>query len=140
MNKRILILTGVFLKTVGGPPTILKALNKELIKKGYEITVLTFGKKNETKEYPYSVKVVCDKWPSFLKGLIYLIKGLILGLKSDIIYNQDLYTPGFTGLFIKKILSLLLVLEGIYIPCKIKISEKVNIIKSNDFISSFIFL
>jgi len=104
MNKRILILTGVFLKTVGGPPTILKALNKELIKKGYEITVLTFGKKIETKEYPYSVKVVCDKWPPFLKGLIYLIKGLILGLKSDIIYNQDLYTPGFTGLIIKKIL------------------------------------
>ena len=105
MNKRILILTGVFLKTVGGPPTILKALNKELIKKGYEITVLTFGKKIETKEYPYSVKVVCDKWPPFLKGLIYLIKGLILGLKSDIIYNQDLYTPGFTGLIIKKILK-----------------------------------
>ena len=105
MNKRILILTGVFLKTVGGPPTILKALNKELIKKGYKITVLTFGKKIETKEYPYSVKVVYDKWPSFLKSLIYLIKGLILGLKSDIIYNQDLYTPGFTGLIIKKILK-----------------------------------
>ena len=108
MNKRILILTGVFLKTVGGPPTILKALNKELIKKGYKITVLTFGKKIETKEYPYSVKAVCDKWPSFLKGLIYLIKGLILSLKSDIIYNQDLYTPGFTGLIIKKILRKLL--------------------------------
>ena len=105
MNKRILILTGVFLKTVGGPPTILKALNKELIKKGYEITVLTFGKKIETKEYPYSVKAVCDKWPSFIKSFLFLIKGLILSLKSDIIYNQDLYTPGFTGLIIKKILK-----------------------------------
>jgi len=105
MNKRILILTGVFLSDVGGPPTILKALNKELIKRGYEITVLTFGKKSETKEYSYPVKVVCDKWPSFLKSFIYLIKGLILGLKSDIIYNQDLYTPGFTGLIIKKILK-----------------------------------
>jgi len=105
MNKRILILTGVFLKTVGGPPTILKALNKELIKKGYKITVLTFGKKIETKEYPYSVKAVCDKWPSFIKSFLFLIKGLILSLKSDIIYNQDLYTPGFTGLIIKKILK-----------------------------------
>jgi len=102
-NKRILILTGVFLKDVGGPPTLLKALNKELIKNNYQVTVLTFGKKSEAKKYSYSVKVVCDKWPSFLKSFIYLIKGLILGLSSDIIYNQDLYTPGFTGLIIKKI-------------------------------------
>jgi len=104
-NKRILILTGVFLKTVGGPPTILKALNKELIDRGYQIKVLTFGNKSETKEYPYLVKTVSNKWPSFIKSFLFLIKGLILSLKSDIIYNQDLYTPGFTGLIIKKILK-----------------------------------
>ena len=104
-NKRILILTGVFLKGIGGPPTLLKALNLELIKRGYKITVLTFGKKDEARKYPYSVKVICDKWPSFLKSFFYLIKGLILGLKSDIVYNQDLYTPGFTGYLIKKILK-----------------------------------
>jgi len=102
---KILILTGVFLKDVGGPPTLLKALNKELIRHGYKVTVLTFGKRSATKEYSYSVKVVCDKWPSFFKSFIYLIKGLILGLKTDIIYNQDLYTSGFTGLIIKKILK-----------------------------------
>jgi len=105
MNKRILILTGVFLKTVGGPSTILKALNKELIKRGYKITVLTFGSKKEAKKYSYSVKTVSDKWPSFLKSFLYLIKGLILSLKSDIIYNQDLYTSGISALIIKKILK-----------------------------------
>jgi len=104
-NKRILILTGVFLKDVGGPPTLLKALNKELIEYGYKITVLTFGSRSEAKGYPYSIKTVSNNWPSFLKSFIYLIKGLILGLRSDIIYNQDLYTPGFTGLIIKKILK-----------------------------------
>ena len=104
-NNRILILTGVFLKDVGGPPTLLKALNKELIERGYQVKILTFGNKKETKKYSYPVKVVCDKWPSFLKSFIYLIKGLILGLRSDIIYNQDLYTPGFTGLIIKKVLK-----------------------------------
>jgi len=102
-NKRILILTGVFLKGVGGPPTLLKALNKELIDRGYQVKVLTFGSKSETKNYSYPVKTVSNKWPSFLKSFLYLIKGLILGLRTDIIYNQDLYTPGFTGLIIKKI-------------------------------------
>ena len=104
-NKRILILTGVFLKDVGGPPTLLKALNKELIEHGYKITVLTFGNKSEAKDYPYLIKTVSNNWPSFLKSFLYLIKGLVLGLKSDIIYNQDLYTSGFTGLIIKKILK-----------------------------------
>jgi len=104
-NKRILILTGVFLKDVGGPPTLLKALNKELINHGYEVTVLTFGKKSEAKKYSYSVKVVCNKWPSFIKFFLFITKGLLMGLSSDIIYNQDLYTPGFTGLIIKKILK-----------------------------------
>jgi glycosyltransferase involved in cell wall biosynthesis len=104
-NKKILILTGVFLREVGGPPTLLKELNKDLIKNGYEITVLTFGNKKEIKDYSYSVFAVSEKWPSFLKSFFYLIKGLILGFKADIIYNQDLYTPGFTGLIIKKILK-----------------------------------
>jgi len=104
-NKRILILTGVFLKDVGGPPTLLKALNKELINYGHQVRVLTFGSKSEAKDYPYSVKTVSNHWPSFLKSFLYLIKGLILGLRSDIIYNQDLYTSGFTGLIIKKILK-----------------------------------
>lgn len=104
-NKRILILTGVFLYGVGGPPTILKALNLELIKRGYKITVLTFGHKKESQNYPYPVKVVCPKWPGFIKSLIFLIKGLILGLKTDVVYNLDLYTPGYTGYLIKKILG-----------------------------------
>jgi len=103
-NRRILILTGVFLKGVGGPPTLLKVLNTELIGRGYQIKVLTFGKKSEAGKYPYPVEVVCDKWPSLIKSFLFLIKGLFMGLSSDIIYNQDLYTPGFTGLIIKKIL------------------------------------
>jgi len=104
-NNRILILTGVFLEGVGGPPTLLKELNKDLIERGYRVTVLTFGKKNEAKKYPYPVKVVSDKWPSFLKSFLYLIKGFWLALKSDIIYNQDLYTAGLTALLIKRFLG-----------------------------------
>ncbi|MBU2472447.1 hypothetical protein KKE74_00245, partial [Patescibacteria group bacterium] len=104
-NNRILILTGVFLEGVGGPPTLLKELNKDLIERSYRVTVLTFGKKNEAKKYPYPVKVVSDKWPSFLKSFLYLIKGFWLALKSDIIYNQDLYTAGLTALLIKRFLG-----------------------------------
>ena len=105
MDRRILILTGVFLEGVGGPPTLLKALNKDLIKRGYKMTVLTYGKRKQAKKYPYPVKVVSNKWPGFLKKFIYLKKGLWLALRSDIIYNQDLYTAGLTSLIIKRFLG-----------------------------------
>jgi len=102
---RILILTGVFLGGIGGPPTLLKALNKDLIKRGYKVSVLTYGQRKQAKEYSYPVKVVSNKWPGFLKKFIYLKKGLWLALRSDIIYNQDLYTAGLTALFIKRFLG-----------------------------------
>ena len=101
---KILILSGIFLKNVGGPPILLKALNQELIKHGYRVVVLTFGKRKEVQEYPYPVKIISDNWPSFLKSFLFLIKGLILGLKTDIVYSQDLYAPGLVGLIIKKLL------------------------------------
>jgi glycosyltransferase involved in cell wall biosynthesis len=102
--SRILILSGVFLADIAGPPILLKALIKELISQGYQVNVLTFGQKSEARKYPYSVKVVSGQWPFFLKSLIYLIKGMILACQADILYNQDLYTAGLTSLIIKKIL------------------------------------
>lgn len=101
--SRILILTGIFPPDIGGPAAFLDPLAKELTKNGYQVQVLTFGKKDKEK-YPYSVKRVSRLWSGLLKSFIYLKWGLWYGLKADILYNQDLYTAGFTGLIIKKLL------------------------------------
>jgi len=102
-DKRILILTGVFPPDIGGPATQLDALIKELIKNGYQVRVLTFGS-SDNVVYPYSVKRVSNHWPGFLKSFVYLKKGFWYALRADILYSQDLYTAGLTGLIIKKIL------------------------------------
>jgi glycosyltransferase involved in cell wall biosynthesis len=102
-KNKILILTGIFsTDLMGGPATQLDPLIREIIKKGYQVEVLAFGKKESIK-YPYSVKKVSHQWPYFLKLLVYLIKGLWLGFRADILYNQDLYTSGLASLIIKKI-------------------------------------
>jgi len=102
--KRILILTGIFTADmIGGPATQLDPLIKEIIKQGYQVQVLAFGKK-ERISYPYSVKKVSHQWPYFLKVLIYFIKALYFSLRADILYNQDLYSSGLVSLIIKKIL------------------------------------
>ncbi|MFH1671592.1 MAG: glycosyltransferase family 4 protein, partial [Candidatus Portnoybacteria bacterium] len=100
---RVLILSGVFPPDIGGPSAFLDPLARDLIKNGFKVRVLTFGKKE--KKYPYPVKRVSNNWPGFLKSFIYLKWGLWYGLKSDIIYNQDLYTAGITALIIKKVLG-----------------------------------
>ena len=102
-NSKILILSGVFPPDIGGPTAFLDPLAKELIKNGYFVRVLTFGK--EKKNYSYPVKRISNLWPGPLKSFIYLIWGLWYGLKTDLVYNQDLYTAGLTGLFIKKVLK-----------------------------------
>ena len=102
-DKRILILTGVFPPDIGGPATQLDALIKELIKNGYQVRVLTFGS-SDNVVYPYSVKRVSNHWPGFLKSFVYLKKGFWYALRADILYSQDLYTAGLTGLIIKIIL------------------------------------
>jgi glycosyltransferase involved in cell wall biosynthesis len=101
-DNRILILSGVFPPDIGGPTTFLDPLAKELIKNGYAVRVLTFGR-SEAK-YPYPVNKVSKAWPGPLRSFIFLKKGLWFGLWSDIIYNQDLYTAGLTALVIKKVL------------------------------------
>jgi len=109
-SKKILILTGIFPPDIGGPATQLDALARELIKNGYQVRVLTFRSKAPNnrsfapKSYPYPVEKVSAHWPYFLKGFIFLIKGLFFALRTDILYNQDLYTAGLSSLIIKKIL------------------------------------
>ena len=97
-NKKILILSGIFPPDIGGPATQLDALSRELVKNGYQVQILTFGQMDE-KKYPYSIKRVSNNWPSFVKGLIYLINGLFLGLRADILYNQDLFVMFCLELF-----------------------------------------
>jgi glycosyltransferase involved in cell wall biosynthesis len=101
--NRVLILTGVFPPDIGGPTAQLDALSRELVKNNYTVRVLTYGKSDE--QYPYPVKRISKKIPFPFKSLIYLITGLILAFRADIVYSWDLYTAGLTGLAIKKILG-----------------------------------
>jgi len=103
VKKRILILSGVFPPDIGGPTAFLDPLARELLKNGYFIRVLTFGEKDKSR-YLYPVKKISNLWPGIIRSFIYLKWGLWYGLKADLVYNQDLYTAGLTGLIIKKVL------------------------------------
>lgn len=101
MNK-ILILTGIFPPDIGGPIAQIVPLADELVKRGWQVGVLTYGAKDEVR-YSFEVRKVSKKNP--LKNLVYLLKGIFWASKFDVIYSWDLYSAGLTGLAIKKMLG-----------------------------------
>jgi len=103
-NKKILVLTGVFPPDIGGPATQLDALLKELIKNGFKPSVLTFGR-NDGIERLYPVKRISWKYPYPLRALLYLFYAFIFSFRTNILYSQDLYLPGFIAWLIKVLLG-----------------------------------
>ncbi|MFC1700724.1 glycosyltransferase family 4 protein [Patescibacteria group bacterium] len=101
-NNKILILTGIFPPDIGGPIAQIAPLTNELIKNGYEVNILTYGEE-DNDSYNFNIKKISNK--KLFKNLIYLLNGLSLAFRSDIIYSWDLYSAGLTGLAIKKLLG-----------------------------------
>jgi len=78
---RLLIATPLFPPDIGGPATYSKILYDELPKRGIAVDVLSFGEVRHLSK--------------LLSHLIYFIKVLRYGLRSDIIFAQDPVSVGF---------------------------------------------
>lgn len=98
---KLLILTGIFPPDIGGPATQLDYLIRDLRKDGFEISVLTFGDKNN--DYPYKVRKISKKIPSLFRKIFYIIAALKMSFQTRTVYAWDLYIAGFSGFLIKKI-------------------------------------
>lgn len=99
---RILIATGIYPPSIGGPATYSKLLFDELPKRGVNVSVLSF---DEVRTLP---KVV--------RHVVYFFKVLVRARGCDIVYLQDPVSVGFPGLLASKILGkkILLKIVGDY--------------------------
>jgi len=94
---RILIVTGIYPPAIGGSATYSALLNRELPKRGFGVSVLTYG--NPHLNPPPSKEgggvgggllyCVSNRWPKGLRHLIYFLKLLFLGRKYDLILAAD---------------------------------------------------
>jgi len=78
--KKILIATGIYPPDIGGPATYSKLLSDELPKRGFEVSVLSFG----------SVRHL----PKLVRHLVYFWRLYRLAPKFDLIYAQDPISVG----------------------------------------------
>lgn len=77
----ILIATGIFPPDIGGPATYSKLLLKELPKRNFNVSLLSFSHFR-------------DKYPKIISHFLYFLNILKLGRKVEIIYVQDPVSVG----------------------------------------------
>jgi len=107
---KVLILTGIFPPDIGGPATQLGYLIPDLMKRGFKISVLTFGNSERSSDLPrevgapaYPVKKISKKIPQPWRNILYILKALKMSFGFQAVYVWDLYTAGFSGFLIKKL-------------------------------------
>lgn len=109
---KILITTGIFPPDIGGPATQIDAFCRELIKRDFKVTILTFGSQTHLEaDYPYKVIKISHKIFQPLKNIIFGFKVFQLALKNDLIYAEDLYAAGFFSFLVSKILRKKMILR-----------------------------
>lgn len=111
---KILIATGLYPPDIGGPATYSKTLFEELPKHGIGVEIVSFG--------------LVRRLPRIIRHLVYFLKVLRLGRKSDIIFAQDPVSVGLPTVLAAKILGKKFILKivGDYAweQCDNKISDK----------------
>ncbi|MDD4477030.1 MAG: glycosyltransferase family 4 protein [Patescibacteria group bacterium] len=97
MNSlRILITTGIFPPSIGGPARIVEQLSSDLSLKNIKVSVLAFGEE-DGKIRSYNV-FKCESKINFALSV------WRLGKEADVIYTFDLYTAGFFSWLIGKVI------------------------------------
>lgn len=103
----ILIATGIFPPDIGGPATYSKILAEELLKRGHNITIVTYGDIAIFKKIPsskFQIRNVSRKIPKGLRHVVYFWNVLRYGRRADIIYAQDAVSAGFPAAIASMIL------------------------------------
>ena len=89
-NMKILIATGIYPPDIGGPATYSKLLYAELLKRGYDVKILSFGE--------------VRRLPKTIRHIVYFFKTLNRARKCDIIFAQDPVSIGLPAMTASKIL------------------------------------
>jgi glycosyltransferase involved in cell wall biosynthesis len=93
----ILIATGIYPPSVGGPATYSKLLHDELPKRGATVEVMSFD----------SVRAL----PTGVRHVLYFFKLLLAAIGKDVIYAQDPVSVGYPAMWVARLLRKPLVLK-----------------------------
>jgi glycosyltransferase involved in cell wall biosynthesis len=88
---RICITSGTYHPDVGGPPTYLYALTRELISRGHQLRVVTYGRSTET--HPYRVTRIPRELPAPIRLGLFGLATMREAYSADLLYVNDYGLP-----------------------------------------------
>jgi len=109
-NKKIVIATGIYPPDIGGPATYASLFRDNLIKKGWQVEIVSFGEKNK-KDEEANISKISRKWPKGLRHLIYLRVLSKVSVGADLIYALNATSAGVPARRVSKKLGIPLVLR-----------------------------
>ncbi|PIR97608.1 MAG: hypothetical protein COT91_00450 [Candidatus Doudnabacteria bacterium CG10_big_fil_rev_8_21_14_0_10_41_10] len=94
-KPKIVFASGTYSPEIGGMATFVKKIAGGLTLKGFQVSVLAYGKTGSIERNPFPVQLVSRSGGFLLRYLKYFLALRKTVKKSDLIYAQDLVSSGF---------------------------------------------
>ncbi len=104
---KILIATGIYPPDIGGPATMIEALADSLLKRGFNVELITYAAKGgiETNKNGIKLIKVGRNRSKVFSHISYFTQLIFAAKNADIVYATDLYSVGYFAYLLKKILG-----------------------------------
>ena len=99
---KICVVTGTFHPEPGGPSTYLYNLLDDLIRRGHEAAVITYGDLKEDHSYPYPVIRISRRQPIPLRLIKFVYYILSVGRRYDLLFVSGYGLPAAIANFVLK--------------------------------------
>ncbi len=90
---RICVVTGTFHPEPGGPSTYLYNLLDDLVQRGHEVAVITYGDLEEEYDYPYPVTHISRRQPIPVRLIKFVYHILRIGRRYDLLFVNNYGLP-----------------------------------------------
>ncbi len=107
---KICVVTGTFHPEPGGPSTYLYNLLGDLVQRGHEVAVITYGDLEEEYDYPYPVKRISRRQSIPVRLIKFVYRILSIGRRYDLLFVNNYGLPAVVAnAFLRKPMAIKLV-------------------------------
>ena len=94
---RVLLATGIYPPESGGPATFVPALAADWKKRGWDVTVVTYGDERTIRSKDWSVEIVSRAGGALVRYIRYVLRVYTLAKKFDVVFLQGPFSEGLPG-------------------------------------------
>jgi glycosyltransferase involved in cell wall biosynthesis len=107
---KICVVTGTFHPEPGGPSTYLYNLLGDLVQRGHEVAVITYGDREDEYDYPYSVIRISRHQPIPVRLIKFVYRILSIGRRYDLLFVNNYGLPAVVAnAFLRRLVAMKLV-------------------------------